>query len=151
MFRFNHILVPADFSKEFENALNYTKEMASSIGSTLHIVHALEPTIAPTGMTLSPHAKIVDVENEIRKHAEKNIEEIKERLMKENYPVKTHIEPGPAADVILDYARENEIDVICISTKGKSGLEHLLFGSTTEKVLRLAECPVIAIKMPKEK
>ena len=54
---------------------------------------------------------------------------------------------GKAYKEILDYAAKNHIDMICIAIHGSSNLENLLFGSTTEKVLRKANCPVLTVRI----
>lgn len=47
---------------------------------------------------------------------------------------------------IIDYARENEIDLIVIGTHGRSGLMHILMGSVAERIVRKAPCPVLTVK-----
>jgi nucleotide-binding universal stress UspA family protein len=54
---------------------------------------------------------------------------------------------GRASDEICGYAKEHGISIISIGTHGRSGLEHFLFGSTTERVLRKAPCPVLSVRL----
>ena len=150
MFKFDNILVPTDFSKQFYYALDYAKGMARSTGSTLHIVHSIETTLMPHDMVFHPHAKLVDVEQEIQRQTKEKLLKLKESLESEGFKVKTEVTKGAASSEIVKYAGENDIDAICISTHGTSGLEHFIFGSTTEKVLRTAKCPVIAVKMQED-
>jgi nucleotide-binding universal stress UspA family protein len=65
--------------------------------------------------------------------------------------VTASVREGRPANVITDYASQNGIDLICISTHGRSGLNHMLLGSTTEHVLRLASCPVFVVRCGAEK
>ena len=58
----------------------------------------------------------------------------------------TTVRKGRASDEICNYAKENNISIIAIGTHGRSGLEHFLFGSTTERVLRKATCPVLSVR-----
>jgi nucleotide-binding universal stress UspA family protein len=148
MLKFDNILVPTDFSEQFFIALDHAKEMARSIGSTLHILHTIETTLMPHDMAFPAHARLVDVEHEIENHAKEKLQKIKESLESEGFKVKTHITKGAPAAQIVEYAEDNDIGMICISTHGASGLEHFIFGSTTEKVLRTAKCPVFAVKIP---
>jgi nucleotide-binding universal stress UspA family protein len=148
MYKFNNILVPTDFSDQFDIALNYSTEIAAAVGSTLHIVHVIEPAIMPADAVFSPHAKFVEVEKSIRENAENKMQEIVDKIDTDNINVKTELVYGKPSDKIIDYAKDNKIDVICIATHGTSGVEHFLFGSTTEKVLRKSPCPVIAVRMP---
>lgn len=148
MFKFNDIMIPTDFSKYFNISLNYAKDMAKSTGSTLHIVHVVETTLIPSTFDLSSHMRLVDVKDEVDKQSRKKLDEIMDNLLKEDFAVKTKLLHGSAASEIVDYAKEHKIDSICIATQGTSGIEHFLFGSTTEKVLRTAPCPVVAIRIP---
>ncbi len=150
MYKFSNILLPTDFSDNFEIALNYGKEMAKSIGSTLHLLHTVETIIVPSEVVFAPHAKIVDIENQIKEYAENKLKEISDELESEGFNVKSSITEGKPDEEIVKYAEENNIDLICIAAHGKSGIEHFLLGSTTEKVLRTAPCPVIAAKMAKQ-
>ncbi len=149
MFRFKNILVPTDFSNGAAYALNYAADMAQSMDSILHIIHVIEPVVYPADMGFS-QITYVDVENELKKSSDKKLGEITEELIQRK--IKNHAEIlfGTASNRITEYADDNDIDVICISTHGRSGIEHLLFGSTTEMVLRRSQCPVLALRFPKK-
>jgi len=62
--------------------------------------------------------------------------------------LKRFVARGIPAEEIVDFARNNEIDLIVMSTHGRTGLKHVLMGSTTEKVVRKAPCPVLSIRHP---
>ena len=62
--------------------------------------------------------------------------------------VKRFIARGFPADEIVSFARNNGIDLIVMSTHGRTGLKHVLLGSTTEKIVRMAPCPVLSIRHP---
>ncbi len=57
---------------------------------------------------------------------------------------------GPAADRIIDYAKENAIDLIAMSTHGRSGISRWVFGSVTDKVLHAGDIPVLVVRPSKE-
>lgn len=141
-------MVPTDFSKQFFIALDYAKEMARSLGSKLHILHCIESTLMPSDMVFPANAKLVDVEQEVERNAKEKLQSIKESLEAEGHNVVTSIKKGNPAAEIVKYATEEDVGMICISTHGANGLEHFIFGSTTEKVLRTAKCPVFAVKLP---
>ena len=61
-------------------------------------------------------------------------------------PVVREVRVGAAFMEIIDYARENEIDLIVIGTHGRSGLMHILMGSVAERIVRKAPCPVLTVK-----
>lgn len=148
MYKFKHILVPTDFSEQFETAFSYAKELAASIGSTLHVIHVIEPAMIPADAAIYPDSKMIDVQTDIQKKAEGKMKDIEKNIDPEKMNLKTEILKGDPSETIVDYAEANEIDAICISTHSKTGLEKFIFGSVTEKVLRKAPCPVIAIRMP---
>lgn len=148
MFKFNSILVPTDFSIGFEVALNYAKEIAKSMDSVLHIVHVVEPGVFPPDFGFS-HVSFVDIEKELEKNAANDLASITGKLTEEGYNFRAEILFGKASDQIIDYCQTQNIELICIATHGRSGFEHLLFGSTTERVMRKATCPVLAVRLPK--
>ncbi len=147
MFTFKKILVPTDFSECFEIALNYSLEFAKSMEAELHIVHVIQPAIMPADLGY-PQVSTVDIEKEIEANAYRQLDNIKASLRDKGVNFKAKIMYGKPSDRIIDYSHEENIDLICIATHGRSGFQHLLFGSTTEKVLRKATCPVLSVRMP---
>lgn len=147
MFRFRNILVPTDFSEQFMIALNYAKELVKDSGGTLHIIHVVEHSVYPADLGIT-QASFVDLELEMSKQSSEQLDAIKKDLEKEGITPVVHIDAGRASERIIDYADENKIDLICIATHGRSGLEHFLFGSTAEKVIRKAPCPVLVVRKP---
>lgn len=150
MFTVTNILVPTDFSDQSNNALNYARELARGTGATLHIVHVVEPTVYPADWGYS-QVGFVDLEQELRTAAEKELGKMHEQLQSEKFSVVSAVLGGRASDEIIKYANDHNIDLISIATHGRSGIEHLLFGSTTERVLRKATCPVLAVRIPPHK
>jgi nucleotide-binding universal stress UspA family protein len=148
MFKFENILIPTNFSKHIEYVTDFAVELTKKTGSTIHLLHVVEENYLPADIVFAPHAKIVDIEQQIKKVAEENLKGIQERLKKTNYNVSTSLLKGNPVTNIIKYADENNIDIICMSAKEEKGLERFIFGSTTEKVLLSASCPVIIIKAP---
>lgn len=144
---FNNILIPTDFFEGFEVALEYAKMLAECGNSTLHILHVIEPSLYPSDMGFG-HLSYIDIEKELMNSSKTEIEKIAKTLQEQNYKVKTAVLFGRASDQIIEYTKNNNIDLICITTTGRSSFDRFIFGSTTEKVLRKAECPVLSIKIP---
>jgi len=149
MIKFQNILAPTDFSEGFDLALNYAKELALKTVATLHIVNVVQPVSYPIGMDLA-HESFAEFEKDMVGNAKTKLAAVADALSKEGYQCKTDIIFGRASESIVDYAKDNDIDLICISTHGSSGFEHFLFGSTTEKVLRKAPCPVMVVRFNEE-
>lgn len=146
---FKNILIPTDFFEGFEVALDYAKSIATTDKTVLHILHVVEPSLYPADMGFS-HISYVDIEKELLSSSQVEIDKIVAKLDMEKFVFKTAILFGRASDQIISYSLENQIDLICITTTGRSSFDRFIFGSTTEKVLRRAECPVLSIRIPEK-
>ena len=141
----NAILVPIDFSVHSKNALKYAVPFAKQFDASLHLVYVVEPTIYPADLGFG-QVVLPGVEEELR---QKGADELKQLIRDEigstvtaTYVVKT----GTPSQEILTEADEKKVNMIVIATHGHSGLEHVLFGSTAERIVRKARCPVLTIR-----
>jgi nucleotide-binding universal stress UspA family protein len=78
--------------------------------------------------------------------ARDELQEWHETLQDQAPNVHARLESGEAAAVLLDYAEENDVDLLILGSHGRTGVERFLLGSTTEKVIRSAPCPVLVVK-----
>jgi nucleotide-binding universal stress UspA family protein len=147
MFKFNDILVPTDFSEQCRLAVNYAIELAKSTGAKLHVIHVVEPAVYPTDLGF-PQVGLIDLDRELVNNSNSELKKLEDELKAMDLDVFTYVSHGKPSDEIVTYAFEHKVDLICIATHGRSGFEHFLFGSTTEKVLRKAPCPVLAVRSP---
>ncbi|MBM2845967.1 MAG: Stress protein UspA-like protein [Bacteroidetes bacterium] len=141
----NRILVPIDFSSHSKNALKYAIPMAEQFGATLHLVYVVEPTIYPADLGFG-QVVMPGVEDELR---EKGAEELKSLIAEEigtRVKATSAVRTGKPHQEILQEAAEQKIDLIVIATHGHSGVEHILFGSTAARIMRLAKCPVLIVR-----
>jgi nucleotide-binding universal stress UspA family protein len=141
----NRILVPIDFSAHSKNALKYAIPMAEQFGATLHLVYVVEPTIYPADLGFG-QVVMPGVEDELR---EKGGEELKNLIGEEigaRVKATSAVRTGKPHQEILLEAEEKNIDLIVIATHGHTGVEHILFGSTAARIMRLAKCPVLIIR-----
>lgn len=147
--RLKKILVPTDFSDESYNALRQALELARQFSSDVLLIHVVEP-IHPypvTGLSSYPIDLPPDPIFEMRGEAGKLLEQLKlEAKTKTSIPVETVLRVGRAYDQIIQVARDSEVDLIVISTHGYTGLKHVLLGSTAERVVRHAPCPVMVVR-----
>ena len=81
---------------------------------------------------------------------EKTLKDLTQKKMLKNIPVRTLVISGKPAYEIVNLAAEEKADIIVIATHGESGWQKFLFGSVTEKVIRMAACPVLTIQQPKD-
>jgi len=146
MFTISTLLVPTDFSENAAKALAYAKEVARTANAALHIIHVVEPVVYPADWSYA-QVGFADIEQELVDNAQKELSVLAGQLQAEGFAVQTIVRRGRASDEICAYAGENSISIISIGTHGRSGLEHFLFGSTTERVLRKAPCPVLSVRL----
>jgi nucleotide-binding universal stress UspA family protein len=85
----------------------------------------------------------------LRASAEERLAQIASKLSEEGLRVTTAVREGRASEAIVEYAQQESISLICISTHGRRGFSHLILGSTTERVVRRAPCPVFVVRASK--
>ncbi|GGF37611.1 universal stress protein [Echinicola rosea] len=145
------ILVPYDFSEEAENAFDFAKELAALTQGHLKLLHVIE---IPTGQNFNTTGEVglggdemqqVFMVELVEKRKEQ-VAAIEKKLKDVPYKFSTKITFGNPYAGISNEIGEIKADLIVMGSKGTSGLEELLIGSNTEKVVRHAECPVITIK-----
>ncbi len=147
MLPIKNILVPLDFSKHSEQALKYAKEIAIPLKATIHLLHVLEPLSTYGSWEGAP---MTDLVGRAFEQAEQKLQGIAAILIDEGFAVKIKVMESHPDLAINGYAEQFSIDIIAMGTHGRRGLEYLLFGSTTEKVLRTAPCSVLAVRLPKD-
>jgi nucleotide-binding universal stress UspA family protein len=138
-----NILVPTDFSEPAKKALRYAISLANQSGSQLTLLHVIEP-IPPYQDGPCPMMMNADVWPTEAKKAFRRL--LKEERVDERLVRATLIRTGKPHREITDAARELEADLIIIATNGYAGLAHVLLGSTTERVVRHAPCPVLVVR-----
>jgi universal stress protein A len=139
VFKLKEILVPVDFTACSLKALAYAVPIAKQLGATLTLLHVVEPTY----MAAADMGVVVDVETEddVRKEMEKL-----RRRFADQVRCQPIIRNGSAESEIINVAKELASDLIILSTHGRTGLERLLLGSTVEKVVRRAGCPILIVR-----
>jgi nucleotide-binding universal stress UspA family protein len=145
--KINKVLVPIDFSDYSKAALRYAVNFTKLFKAEIILIYVVEPVIYPPDFSMGQIA-IPTVTTEFDDRAK---EELK-KLAKEEIPSQTNVttvlKTGKPFVEIIDTATELDVDIIIIATHGHSGVEHILFGSTAEKVVRKAPCPVLTIREP---
>ena len=146
MIAIKQILVPTDLSDYSRNALTYATELASTYGATLHLLHVVDSHwVGPTGAAEFP-GQIADFMQRFQEEGEREVQEMKEAIG--GIHVETAVVLGIPHVEIVRYARQRKVDVIVLTTHGRTGLSHALIGSVAEKVVQMAPCPVLSIKHP---
>ncbi len=140
------ILAPIDFSDYSKNALKYAAQFAKEFNSELYLVYVVEPMIYPADFSMGQIA-IPSADIDLQTRAEEELVNLSKTL-DPSIRVETMIKTGKPFVEIIETAKEKDIDLIIIATHGHTGVEHLLFGSTAEKIVRKAPCPVLTLREP---
>ena len=135
------ILVPLDGSALAEAALDKAMELATSSGAKLLLIRAAE---AHTLLGVDPTEPQIKVVGEAEDYLAKIQEQLAARGVKN---VETSVWYGPAAYAIVEAARLNKVDLIAMTTHGRSGLGRLILGSVAESVLRGTTTPILLIRL----
>jgi nucleotide-binding universal stress UspA family protein len=143
----NKILVPIDFSAESQKALVYAAQFAEQFGASLTLAHVVEPVVPPSELGYSPlGVPLMDVEV-IRRDAQKRLIALVRSRLQPPLRATCEVRVGQPFWEISKLAKERKIDLIVIATHGHTGLKHFFLGSTTEKVVRHAPCPVLTVRL----
>ena len=142
--QFEKVLVPVDFSDNSHASLQYAVEFARQHHSRLILLHVVEPAVYPVTDGLTGIATVsVGTDEEA---AETRLHQWKEQEVPPELNAETVLRTGLAYYEITEVARELDVDLIIISTHGYTGLKHVLLGSTAERVVRHADCPVLTLR-----
>jgi nucleotide-binding universal stress UspA family protein len=137
-----HIVFATDFSPWAAQAEAYALCLASTWRASLTVVTVLE---FQPGMNPEYEVNRLYLD-ELMKSAKKELAALTERAAARGIAVQTRMATGIPSEEILGAARAEDADVIVMGTKGKTGLAHVLLGSTAERVIRSASCPVLAVR-----
>jgi nucleotide-binding universal stress UspA family protein len=145
------ILVPHDFPSSANHAAAIARDEAKSHGSKLILLHVIQ---LPTHM--EPDAVIMPVgtgapitfRDYATSQGEAHLNDLVDRLEKDGVSATSFLRIGNPVDEILTFADENAVDLIVMGTHGRSGLQALLVGSVTERVVRTSKKPVLTIRHP---
>ena len=141
------ILVPTDFSECGNYALSYAASLARTFNSSIICVNVIEPIVPAVGYSgMTESLPIADISEQLEDSAERELPKLAEREECAGLEVEELIVHGEAAAEIVRVAKERQVDLIVLSSHGRTGLGRILFGSTAEAVVRHAMCPVLVVK-----
>jgi nucleotide-binding universal stress UspA family protein len=146
------ILVPHDFSSSANHAAAIARDEAKAHGAKLLLLHVIQmpSQLAPDSVIMPADTGApLNFREYAINQAEAHLADLDARLAKDGIKPTTFIRVGNPIDEILLFSDENEVDLIVMGTHGRSGIEHLLVGSVTERVVRASKVPVLTIRHPK--
>lgn len=136
------ILAPTDFSGQSLAGVRYARNLRLKFNSTLTLLHVVEPTSRMGGMEA---VVLAQSDSEVTAWARKELAKLAQREAGDDKQVTHFVRMGKSFHEITTEAGENQFDLIAIATHGYTGVEHLLLGSTAERVVRHASCPVLTV------
>lgn len=144
---FDKILFATDFSESSDHAFEYAITLAKQFNSRLTILHVINEPVDLRGFYV-PHVSFENLEKEIEEGARKMMARFCEERISGFTNYQTAIVTGLPWEEILKRAESDHSSCIVLGTQGRSGIDHLLFGSTAERVVRRALCPVVTVRLP---
>ncbi len=143
---YRRVLVPTDFSPDSDAAVAWAKQVVTRTSGKLVLVHAYDLTqLALTGSPLTAGAVAsAGIEKALADSARAKLAELAQSLR--GVDVETHISASRPDPAIHEAAERTHADLIVMGTRGRSGLAHVLLGSTAERVIRRAQLPVVTVK-----
>jgi len=143
-YRIQKILVPVDFSDFSRKAVQYAKNLAKDFNTQLIFLHTIFNEFQPAYFTTGTESVLI-LDPELKKRSSEKLEEFVGDVENATFVVTE----GLAYQSIVDYAEDDNIDLVVMATRGLTGLDHFLIGSTTERVVRLSKTPVLTIERDK--
>ena len=143
MHDFKKILFPVDLSEVSSKIVPYVREMAVKFEAEVHLLFVARIFRHFTSIYV-PHPSIHKFEEELLTGAEKKLQEFTEEYFKDA-PCKTKVILGDPAEEVLNYVQSEGIDLVIMGTHGRKGLEHIIFGSVAERVVKQSPVPVLTV------
>ncbi len=140
------ILFPTDFLEGTADAVPYAVDLAKKYNARLYILHVIYEVTKATGLYV-PHVTLDELYSSMEEEAAKEIEKAYREELRGFNDVEYIIKKGIPYEEIINFASDEGIDLIVIGTHGRKGLDKLFFGSTAEKVIKHAHCPVMTIRV----
>jgi len=151
---FKHILVAVDFSEFSQEAVRIGSGLARAFGGEVVVLHVCDTPKSVEHSLLTGHSRaihsLLDIQKENAKAARRKLDEWVERYDWGQASVKAAVKEGSPYAEITDMAREIKADLIIIGAHGRSPFVRMLIGSTVERVVRKATCPVLSVTIQKE-
>ncbi|PJF40446.1 MAG: universal stress protein [Chloroflexi bacterium] len=148
--RYKKIVVPVDGSGWSERAIPHAADIARANGAELILLHVFRPPAADYIGEMALAGQDSQI-NEMREQMKQRLIGLRSELRGEGLEVRTQVIEGVGvANVICEYINSEHIDLVVMSTRGRTGLTRFLFGSVANKVIQCVEVPVLLIRPDKD-
>ncbi len=146
MKEFKHILYATDFSESSGPAADYACYLARLSGAHVHVLHVVSELADERKSMVQPEAFSI-LEREVEKQAVTEMEAFCRDKFAGKATYSTEVMLGKPFQQILQLAEQGKMDLIVMGTHGRTGLEHVIVGSTAERVVRRAKIPVLTVRV----
>ena len=141
------ILVPCDFSDSAREAYKFALDLAAANHGEVMVLKAIDlPVIMASGFDIQPFMYDPMLLTELEEDAKKNFDKLTKAYPAKSVPVSFYTNQGLVSVVIQQFIEDNKPDLVVMGTNGASGSKEFLFGSNTEKIVRLSSVPVFAVR-----
>lgn len=139
------ILFATDFSESSEEAFAYAVSFSRSFRARLFLLHVISEPVDMRGFYV-PHISFDSLESEIIASAKKMLSDFCSSRLKDTDNFVFDVVSGVPFEKIIAVAEQERADLIVVGTHGRGGLDHLLFGSNAEKIVRKSSVPVLTVR-----
>jgi nucleotide-binding universal stress UspA family protein len=143
---YDTVLVPTDGSPGTSHVLTHAVELADSFDATLHGLYVLDAGESGLGGGVEAGR----IRKELRKRGERALQRVAVRGADAGIDTETATREGTPHEEIVDYVGKRGVDLVVMGTHGRSGIDRVLLGSVTERVVRLAPVPVVTVGLGME-
>ncbi|MFZ6012068.1 MAG: universal stress protein [Bacteroidota bacterium] len=140
------ILVPCDFSKPAIHAYRFALSLATRSRGTLYLIFVVELPVLHDTLLMPVLSIEQDFIDDTKAKAEKDFKKLVKKYKPGSVKIKTEVIFGAVTRMIVDYAREKNVDIIVMGSHGASGIREIVVGSNAEKIVRTATVPVMVLK-----
>jgi len=145
------ILFPCDLSENASKIIPYVLSLAEKYAATIHLIYVVEDLVKLGGWSFVPHFNLGNLQKELEVHAVKTLDEFCKSHLRGCDNFKQKVASGDPAMEILKEVDSEGIDMVVMGTHGRKGLEHTIFGSVAENVVKKSPVPVVVINPYKVK
>ena len=138
---YSEILLPTDGGPASAAATDHAVDLAAQVDARLHALYVLDTTAYP-----ALDAGAETVQSALRAEGQAALDAVSETAAAAGVPVVSELVSATPHNGIIEYATDNDVDLVVMGTHGRTGLDRFLLGSVTERVVRTAETPVLTVR-----
>jgi nucleotide-binding universal stress UspA family protein len=144
---FKRVLFPTDLTAASDYAFSYALSLARRYRAKLSVIHVVDTAHEAAGFYV-PHLSFEKLHGELKEGAAAELKRFCTKRLRGFKAYETDILEGEPYSQILKFIDDNKIDIAVMGTFGRGRMDRFIFGSTTERVMRKARCPVLVIPPP---